>query len=70
MDGGETQEGTVDWPRCWLLNGHRWAEQCDDGAGPLVVCDRSLLLRLVEEGRPPPRFKRVKSRRDRQEGLF
>lgn len=62
----------MDWPRCWLLNGLRWAEQCDDWPGPLVVCDRDPFLRFIEEGRPPlvPRRKRVESWRDRQEGLW
>ena len=46
--------------RWWLLNGFRWAETIDAHVGPLVVCDRTHLLRLVEEGRPPVRSKRRK----------
>ena len=38
--------------RWWWLNGFRWAECVDALAGPLVVCDRVSLIRLLEEGRP------------------
>jgi len=41
--------------RWWWLNGFRWAECVDALAGPLVVCDRTHLLRMVEEGRPQKR---------------
>lgn len=41
--------------RWWLVNGHRWAEMMDALAGPLVVCDRTHLIRMVEEGRAPVR---------------